>query len=66
LSGYIGLFHRQRHGAKRISLCIDVLSAGAAGGGTGPLVGLIAKFIPDLQPVFDEFAQCLKREAERC
>jgi hypothetical protein len=32
---------------------------------TGPLAGLIGKFIPDLQPAFDEFAQCLKREAER-
>jgi hypothetical protein len=32
---------------------------------TGPLAGLIAKSIPDLQPAFDEFAQCLKREAEQ-
>jgi uncharacterized protein YndB with AHSA1/START domain len=32
---------------------------------TGPLVGLISKSIPDLQPAFDEFAQCLKLEAER-
>lgn len=32
---------------------------------TGPLAGLIGKSIPDLQPSFDEFAQCLKREAER-
>lgn len=32
---------------------------------TGPLSGVIAKSIPDLQPAFDEFAQCLKREAER-
>jgi hypothetical protein len=32
---------------------------------TGPLAGLIGKSIPDLQPAFDEFAQCLKREAER-
>jgi hypothetical protein len=32
---------------------------------TGPLAGLIGKSIPDLQPGFDEFAQCLKREAER-
>jgi hypothetical protein len=32
---------------------------------TGPLADLICKSIPDLQPAFDEFAQCLKREAER-
>jgi hypothetical protein len=32
---------------------------------TGPLAGLIGKSIPDLQPAFDEFALCLKREAER-
>ncbi len=32
---------------------------------TGPLAGLIGKSIPDLQPAFDEFAICLKREAER-
>jgi uncharacterized protein YndB with AHSA1/START domain len=32
---------------------------------TGPLAGLIGKSIPDLQPAFDEFANCLKREAER-
>jgi hypothetical protein len=32
---------------------------------TGPLAGLFTKSIPDLQPAFDEFAQCLKREAER-
>jgi hypothetical protein len=32
---------------------------------TGPLAGLIARSIPDLQPAFDEFAQCLKREAEQ-
>jgi hypothetical protein len=32
---------------------------------TGPLAGLIGKSIPELQPAFDEFAQCLKREAER-
>lgn len=32
---------------------------------TGPLAGLISKSIPDLQPAFEEFAQCLKREAER-
>jgi uncharacterized protein YndB with AHSA1/START domain len=31
----------------------------------GPLASLIVKSIPDLQPAFDEFAQCLKREAER-
>jgi hypothetical protein len=31
----------------------------------GPLAGLIGKSIPDLQPAFDEFARCLKREAER-
>lgn len=32
---------------------------------TGPLASLISRSIPDLQPAFDEFAQCLKREAER-
>lgn len=32
---------------------------------TGPLAGLIGKSIPDLQPAFDEFAQCLKRQSER-
>jgi hypothetical protein len=32
---------------------------------TGLLVALIGKSIPDLQPAFDEFAQCLKREAEK-
>lgn len=32
---------------------------------TGPLAALIAGSIPDLQPAFDEFAQCLKRAAER-
>lgn len=32
---------------------------------TGLLAGLIGKSIPDLQPAFDEFAQCLKRAAER-
>jgi hypothetical protein len=32
---------------------------------TGPLAGLISKSIPDLQAAFDEFALCLKREAER-
>jgi len=31
----------------------------------GLLAGLITKSIPDLQPAFDEFAACLKREAER-
>lgn len=31
---------------------------------TGPLANLIGKSIPDLQPAFDEFAQCLKRAAE--
>jgi uncharacterized protein YndB with AHSA1/START domain len=31
---------------------------------TGPLAGLIGKSIPDLQAAFDEFARCLKREAE--
>ncbi|MEZ5498828.1 MAG: SRPBCC domain-containing protein [Steroidobacteraceae bacterium] len=48
--------------------------AAAPGGGvefsmhedyTGPLAGLIGKSIPDLQPAFEEFAQCLKRECER-
>lgn len=32
---------------------------------SGPLARLIGRSIPDLQPAFDEFAQCLKREAER-
>jgi hypothetical protein len=32
---------------------------------SGALAGLIGKSIPDLQPAFDEFARCLKREAER-
>ncbi len=32
---------------------------------TGLLAGLIGKSIPDLQPAFGEFAQCLKRAAER-
>lgn len=32
---------------------------------TGILAGLIGKSIPDMQPTFDEFAQCLKIEAER-
>jgi uncharacterized protein YndB with AHSA1/START domain len=32
---------------------------------TGPMAGMIAKSIPDLQPAFDEFAACLKIRAER-
>ena len=32
---------------------------------TGPLAGVIGKSIPDLQPAFEEFARCLKCEAER-
>ncbi len=32
---------------------------------SGPLASLIGRSIPDLQSAFDEFAQCLKREAER-
>lgn len=32
---------------------------------TGLLAGLIGKSIPDMQPAFEEFAQCLKRAAER-
>jgi uncharacterized protein YndB with AHSA1/START domain len=32
---------------------------------SGPLAGLIVRSIPDLQPAFDEFAHCLKCEAER-
>lgn len=32
---------------------------------TGLLAPLITKAIPDMQPAFDEFARCLKREAER-
>jgi hypothetical protein len=32
---------------------------------SGPLAGLIGRSIPDLQPAFDEFAQCLKRAAEQ-
>lgn len=32
---------------------------------SGPLSGVIVKSMPDLQPAFDEFARCLKREAER-
>lgn len=31
----------------------------------GLLAGLITKSIPDLQPAFDEFARCLKTEAEK-
>jgi hypothetical protein len=31
---------------------------------TGALRDLIGRSIPDLQPAFDEFAQCLRREAE--
>jgi hypothetical protein len=31
----------------------------------GLLSGLITRSIPDMQPVFDEFAACLKAEAER-
>ena len=34
-------------------------------GYSGLLSGLIGQSIPDLQPAFDEFAQCLKREVER-
>ena len=33
---------------------------------TGLLAPLITKSIPDLQPSFDEFAQCLKLAAEAC
>lgn len=32
---------------------------------SGLLAGVIGKSIPDLQPAFDEFALCLKREVER-
>ncbi|MEQ1518483.1 MAG: SRPBCC domain-containing protein [Usitatibacteraceae bacterium] len=32
---------------------------------TGPLTGVIGKSIPDLQPAFDEFADCLKRASEQ-
>jgi hypothetical protein len=32
---------------------------------TGLLAPLIGRTIPDMQPAFDEFAQALKREAER-
>lgn len=31
----------------------------------GLLAGLITRSIPDLQPAFDEFARCLKAEAEK-
>lgn len=31
----------------------------------GLLAGLITRSIPDLQPTFDEFARCLKAEAEK-
>jgi hypothetical protein len=31
---------------------------------TGLLASVIGKSIPDLQPAFEEFARCLKREAE--
>ncbi|MBL8348520.1 MAG: SRPBCC domain-containing protein [Rubrivivax sp.] len=31
---------------------------------TGPMAPLITRSIPDLQPLFDEFAVCLKRAAE--
>jgi uncharacterized protein YndB with AHSA1/START domain len=31
----------------------------------GLLAGLITRSIPDMQPAFDEFAACLKAEAER-
>jgi hypothetical protein len=31
----------------------------------GLLAGLITKSIPDLQPAFEEFARCLKTEAEK-
>jgi hypothetical protein len=30
----------------------------------GLMAGVIGKSIPDLQPVFDEFAACLKARAE--
>ena len=32
---------------------------------SGPMAGMITKSIPDLQPAFDEFARCLKSEAEK-
>jgi hypothetical protein len=32
---------------------------------TGPLLGLIGRSIPDLQPSFDQFAAGLKEQAER-
>jgi hypothetical protein len=31
---------------------------------TGPMAGMVTRSIPDLQPSFDEFAQCLKARAE--
>ena len=30
----------------------------------GAFAGMITRSIPDLQPSFDEFAQCLKSQAE--
>jgi len=32
---------------------------------TGPMAGMVTRSIPDLQPSFDEFAQCLKSHAEK-
>ena len=31
----------------------------------GPMAGMITRSIPDLQPSFDEFARCLKSQAEQ-
>jgi hypothetical protein len=31
---------------------------------TGPMAGMVTRSIPDLQPSFDEFAECLKARAE--
>jgi hypothetical protein len=31
---------------------------------TGPLAGMVTRSIPDLQPSFDEFAECLRVRAE--
>jgi uncharacterized protein YndB with AHSA1/START domain len=31
---------------------------------TGPMASMMTKSMPDLQPLFDEFAACLKRAAE--
>jgi hypothetical protein len=31
---------------------------------TGPMAGMVTRSIPDLQPSFDEFAECLKAHAE--